>query len=271
MLFRSMFALVMAFAKGFFGTDGDAGGAMDAAGHLAWEFIGSGIAGVILGSLIALYLGRVRGGGALFIIAVAFVVAEVGQRLNLDPLLIALAAGIFIRNLTGTAERLHHEIEAASLPVYVTFFALAGAKVQLDALAYIGIPAVIIVLVRAFGFWGGNLIAARVTNAPAPLRKYGGIGLMPQAGLALALGLLIERSFPGIGDKLGVLVLGVVALNELIMPIIFRFALLNSGEAGKLGHVGEPGPEGHDPGDGPGSDTSIDPDDDAELAEATPM
>jgi Kef-type K+ transport system membrane component KefB len=235
----TLFAIAMTTARSIFGSGGDA---LEAAGTLAWEFIGSGVMGLAIGVLIGLYLSRVKGGGALFVIAVAFVIAEVGNRLHLDPLLVALSAGAFIRNATNVGDRLHHEIESASLPVYVTFFALAGAKVQLDALVLVGVPAIIIVVVRALGFWGGNHVAARITKAPDALRKYGGVGLMPQAGLALALGILVERNFPGIGAELGVLVLGVVALNELIMPIVLRIALIRSGEAGKLGEAPEPTP-----------------------------
>jgi Kef-type K+ transport system membrane component KefB len=228
----SLFAVATTVARSVLGDGGDA---VEAALSLAWEFIGSGVAGLFVGGLLALYLRRVgTGGGGLFVVAVAFVTAEVGQRLHFDPLLVALSAGMLIRNATSVGDRLHHAIEAASLPVYVTFFALAGAKVQLDALVVVGVPALIIVGVRAFGFWVGNDLAARIAGAPDVVRRWTGVGLMPQAGLALALGLLVERTFPDFGEPLGVLVLGVVALNELIMPVLFRLALVRSGEAGAL-------------------------------------
>jgi Kef-type K+ transport system membrane component KefB len=228
----SLFAVATTVARSVLGDGGDA---VEAALSLAWEFLGSGVAGLVIGGLLALYLRRVgTGGSGLFVIAVAFVTAEVGQRLHFDPLLVALSAGMMIRNTTTVGDRLHHAIEASSLPVYVTFFALAGAKVQLDALVIVGVPALIIVAVRALGFWAGNDLAARIAGAPDVVRRWCGVGLMPQAGLALALGLLVERTFPDFGEPLGVLVLGVVALNELIMPVLFRVALVRSGEAGAL-------------------------------------
>ncbi|HUS63550.1 MAG TPA: hypothetical protein VMZ28_03365, partial [Kofleriaceae bacterium] len=69
-------------------------------------------------------------------------------------------------------------------------------------------------------------------RAPDVVRKYGGFGLMPQAGLALALALLFTRTFPQFGAAASALVFGVVALNELIAPVLFRLALVRSGEAG---------------------------------------
>jgi len=225
-----LFAIASTLARGTFGVSTDA---LATAGSLAWEILGSGVVGVIVGALIALYL-RYLKGGALFILAVAFLVAEVGRRIHFDPLLVALAAGMFIRNATQAAPRLLEEIESGSFPVYVAFFAVTGAGIHLDALLLVGLPAGIFVSVRAFGFFVGNHIAAKVARAPEAVRRYGGIGLMPQAGLALALAILFQRNFPDLGDEASALVFGIVALNEMLAPIAFRWALVRSGEAGKL-------------------------------------
>lgn len=225
------FALASTVAKSTFGASADV---LGTAGELAWEIMGSIIVGVVVGFLVSLYLKRVKGGGALFIVAVAFVMAEVGRRMHFDPLLVALAAGMFIRNMTEVADRLHREIESASLPVYVTFFAVTGAGVHLDALLVVGLPAAIFVVIRGLGFWAGNHVAGRLAEAPEVVRRYGGFGLMPQAGLALALAILFQRSFPNLGDEAPALIFGIVALNELIAPVLFRVALVRSGEAGQL-------------------------------------
>jgi hypothetical protein len=63
--------------------------------------------------------------------------------------------------------------------------------------------------------------------------RYAGFGLLPQAGLALALALLFERTFPDFHGGAAALTLGVVALNEILAPVFFRMALVRSGEAGK--------------------------------------
>jgi len=225
-----LFAIASTLARGAFGQTTDA---LETAGQLAWEILGSGVVGVIVGALMALYL-RYLKGGALFILAVAFLVAEIGRRIHFDPLLVALAAGMFIRNATNAAPRLLEEIESASFPVYVAFFAVTGAGVHLDALLLVGLPAAIFVSVRATGFFIGNHIAARVARAPDAVRRFGGIGLMPQAGLALALAILFQRNFPDLGAESSALVFGIVALNEMIAPIGFRWAIVRSGEAGKL-------------------------------------
>ncbi len=225
-----LFAVVSTIAKSLLGSNTDA---LHTAGSLAWEVLGSVAIGACVGIIVATYLRFVQGRSALFVLGAAFLVAEVGQRINLDPLLVALAAGVFIRNVTAHGKRLQEEIEASSLPVYVVFFAVTGATVHIRELLVLGIPAIVLVLTRAAGFIGLGRLATTFANAPEVVRKYIGLGLMPQAGLALALALLFVKTFPSIGVGASALVFGGVAINEMIAPILYRFALVKTGEAGK--------------------------------------
>lgn len=225
-----LFGIVSSIAKTFLGSEADA---LHTAGALAWEVFGSAIIGSLVGIVIAIYLRFVKGSSALFVLAAAFLVAEVGQRVDLDPLLVALGAGVFIRNVTAHGKRLQEEIEASSLPVYVVFFAVAGATVHIRELVVVGVPALILVGTRAAGFIGLGWIATRVANAAQIVQKYIGFGLMPQAGLALALALLFVKTFPTIGAEAAALVFGGVAINEMVAPVLYRFALVQSGEAGQ--------------------------------------
>jgi Kef-type K+ transport system membrane component KefB len=234
-----MFAVVSSGAKSLLGSKTDA---LHTAGALAWEVLGSIVIGTLVGIVASVYLRFVKGSSALFVVSSAFLIAEIGQRIELDPLLVALAAGVFIRNVTGQGERLQEEIEKSSLPVYVVFFAITGATVHIHELVVLGIPAVILVAARAAGFFGLGWAATRVAGSSAPVQKYIGFGLMPQAGLALALALLFVKTFPTLGAAAAALVFGGVAINEMLAPVLYRFALVRSGEAGKAarGPIGEP-------------------------------
>lgn len=226
-----LFAVASTGAKAVFGVGADAGGTL---ANLAWEVFGSLGAGAAIGVVIAIYLWQVPSGAGLFVLTTCFLVAEVGSRLRFDPLLVALAAGVLIRNATGMGERLHAEIEASSLPVYVVFFAVAGASIHLGAIAVIGLPAVVLVAVRATGLLGGAKLGAKLANAPPSVRRWAGFGLLPQAGLALALATLFRDTFPELGGEASALTLAVVALNEMVAPVVHRYAIVKSGEAGAL-------------------------------------
>jgi Kef-type K+ transport system membrane component KefB len=235
-----LFAASSAVANAMLG--GADGGLTGTLLHLVWELGGSIVVGLGIGFLLGLYLGRVRDGAPLFVLMVAFVVAEVGQRVGLDPLLVALAAGVLLRNATPLGDATHHAIEGSSLPVYLVFFAVAGATIHLDVLAVVGIPAVILVLVRAGAFLFGSRYACKLAGAPEPVRRWVGVGLLPQAGLALALAMMVAKTFPTFGPEAAALVLGIVALNEIIAPVLYRFALVRSGEAGAA--ITPPDPSG---------------------------
>jgi Kef-type K+ transport system membrane component KefB len=225
-----LFALTSSLARAVLGGGVDT---LDTARTLAWELLGSLVAGGVIGYLLGLYLRKVRGGEALFVLLVAFVIAEVGQRLHFDPLLVALAAGMFVRNLTRTGDELHHHIEATAMPVYILFFAAAGANLHLDVLRVVGGPALLFVAVRGLGLLAGSALGARLAEAPPLVRRYAGFGLLPQAGLALALSMLFSKTFPEFGAEASALTLGVVAINELVAPALYRHALVKSGEAGR--------------------------------------
>lgn len=223
-----LFALASSAAKAAFGASGALAATLST---LAWQLLGSVVAGGLLGVVLALYLGKVAGGAPLFVLTVAFVIAEVGGRLDFDPLLVALVAGIFVRNLTSAHRELARAIEALGPPVYAVFFAVAGANIQPRTLLSVSGLLVVLFVVRAAGLLGGAWIAGGVAGLPPPVRRHVGWGLVPQAGLALALALLFQKVFPELGPEPGALIVGLVALNELVAPIMFRMSLVRSGEA----------------------------------------
>ncbi|HEU0032044.1 MAG TPA: cation:proton antiporter [Kofleriaceae bacterium] len=203
-----------------------------------WELLGSMVFGVALGMLIGQFLLSVKSGASLFALLVCFVVAEIGARIHLDPLIVMLAAGIWLRNFSrADASDLFRNFASAQLPVFLVFFALAGAKLNIYELASMIVPVGLIAIARASSFYIGTKVATTATNAPDVVKKFAWFGLVPQAGLALALAGVIEKSFPSFGDKARVLLIGVVGLNECIAPPILRGMLLRSGEAGKKAGV----------------------------------
>jgi Kef-type K+ transport system membrane component KefB len=223
-----LFAVVSSVAKTFFGAEADA---IQTALNLTWELLGSMLVGALVGGVVYLYLRYVRAAGSLFVIVIGFIVAEVGQRVDLDPLIVALAAGLLIRNLTSMGPQLQEAVEGAALPVYVIFFAVTGAALRLADLAAVGLAALVFAAVRAGGFAAGAWSGAMVAGAPAVVRKYAVFGLVPQAGLALALALLLGRTFPTFGSAASSLIVAMVTINQIIAPVLFRMALVKTGEA----------------------------------------
>jgi Kef-type K+ transport system membrane component KefB len=217
------------------------GGGIDVLGTalaVSWELFGSLAFGVAIGMLIGQFLISVKNGASLFALMICVIVAEIGARVHLDPLIVMLAAGIWLRNFSkADAADLLRGFESAQLPVFLVFFALAGSK--LDIYALWGSIAVVgaLAATRATSFYIGCKIACAQTGAVDVVRKYAWFGLVPQAGLALALALVLQKTFPSFGNEASVILFGVVGLNELVAPVILRGMLLTSGEAGKKAGV----------------------------------
>jgi Kef-type K+ transport system membrane component KefB len=243
-----LYALASSAAQALLGEGADP---WHTAGMVLWELLGSMGVGVLVGMVLGLYINNVGRSVSLFVLTVCVVLAEAGKRAHLDPLIIALTAGLYIENATRVdASKLIHELESASLPVFLVFFAVAGASLDLVALWAVAVPATILAVVRGFALWGGTRIAAKRHNAEAAVVTWTWTGLLPQAGLALALALIMQRTFGELGDKISVLVLAVVAINQMIGPVLMRIGLVKAGEVGKKARVefadrhGEGGGEG---------------------------
>jgi Kef-type K+ transport system membrane component KefB len=233
-----LFGVASAIGQATMGGPVDAGGTVAA---IAWELFGSIAVGAIVGGLLALALRLLPRGLALFVLLVCVVVAEVGRRVHLDPLIVMLSAGLVVGNATENgASVLLHEIERASLPVYLLFFAVAGASMHIELLAVLWLPAAILVAGRAASFWLGARIATARTDAAPAVRRWAFAGLLPQAGLALALALLVGRALGETGEAASALVLSVIAINELVMPIVVRRALESAGETSAEPHAASP-------------------------------
>jgi hypothetical protein len=228
---------VNALANSVFGAvEGTSGAGV--ATELTIHIFGSLVVGAILGSLIAFYLKRLNQRVALFIFGVCFLSAEAGVRLHLDPLLMCLAAGLFLENVTDIeGAKLIHEIEAASMPVFAVFFAVAGAGLHWTLFRSVALIACVLADIRADALLIAAQIGMALGRVPTEHRRTIPMGLLSQSGIAIGLSILVEKHFAGWGKGASACLFGAVMLNEMIGPVLFRNALMRSGEAGRRAAV----------------------------------
>ena len=186
---------------------------------------------VVVGGLMALYIRYVNQELLIFVVGVVYLVAFIAERLGWDPVLVFLAAGFGVSNFSKTGHRLIETVERLSLPVYVVFFTLAGAKLHLDELRQVALFAVALVSVRAFAIYSGTKVGARLGKADEATQTFGWMGFVSQAGVSILLAAIIGNTFGELGRSLETLIIGAVAINELIGPVLFKIGLTLSGEA----------------------------------------
>ncbi len=229
-----LFALVLALGKAL-----TSAGAMNVAvaGTAILQLLGSAAAGTLLGYALSQYLGLVRRESGVFLVAMAFVAAEVARLTHLETLIIALAAGFYLENFAPLeSERLRRELKRGSLPVYVAFFALTGAGLRVGVLADLWPWILLLVGLRLVGLRYGLLWAGRHSSVTPVLARHGWLALISQAGMALGLAQLARRAFPEWGVSLETLIVAMIGVHEVAGPICFRTALVRAGEVTEGSH-----------------------------------
>lgn len=196
-----------------------------------WEIGGAILIGAALGGAVAAYLKFVGKDLVLFGVLAAFFGLEITKLAHVELLLTLLVAGFVAENASPHGDKLRHAMERSAAPIFVVFFALSGAKIELADVAPL-LPLVVpIALVRGVALWGGVRIGARWAGAPSDESRDVWMGLVSQAGVAIGLATILAEAYPGRGSYLAGMLLALIAINESIGPILFRAALHRSGEA----------------------------------------
>jgi hypothetical protein len=91
-----------------------------------------------------------------------------------------------------------------------------------------------LVLVRLVMVWAGTTLAARLAGVDRDTRRWLWTAFVPQAGISMALLLIVESTLRGLppADGIFTLLVGVIALNLMLGPLVLSLGLRASGEAG---------------------------------------
>ena len=212
-------------------VDPSGGFSLRAVQEILLEILGSLVAGVLLGWLVTQYLGRVREYRILFILGVAFLAFYLGDWLDLESILIAMAAGFYVQNFSRQGRRLLHALEANSLPVYALFFALAGADLNITVLKTAWVISTAIILTRVGALWISTYLGARIVGDPPAIRHHAWMGFLAQAGVTLGIANIVRERFPALGLQVATIIIATIAVNQLVGPPAFRWILIRAGES----------------------------------------
>ena len=218
------FSLLMAFAKI---VSGDGAHVWEPIGEGAWEIGGALLIGGGLGLMMAYLTGRISKGEPSLLEAIGFVFLACGLSISagVSFVLTAMVMGACVAMFAKHHEYPFAQIEHIELPFMILFFMLAGASLELEALKTIGLFGAAYVALRIVGRVAGGWFGARLAGAPGPVRRGMGLGLMPQAGVALGMALLAQQKFPEAGELVLQIAIGSTVFFELVGPLMTRLAL----------------------------------------------
>lgn len=192
--------------------------------------------GACIGGGIVLFLKFINRETAIFILGIAFLTYQISRSLGYHPLLICLVAGFMVENFSSRGDSLIQAIEKVSVPIYVVFFTISGATLNLEALRSTWILALVLVILRAVLKFSGTYVGAKITKQEEGIQKKSWAGFISQAGVALGMVVIIEETFPEWGGAFKALVLAFIAINQIIGPVLLQRLLVKVGEAGKKGN-----------------------------------
>ncbi len=212
-------------------------------------FLSIGV-GVVLGFLLCQLVRFIKNSRDMLIIVFGVVMLGTGLSMmwHLSLILTNMVIGFVLINTRR--ETLVHKVTAPLLEImpltFVLFFCLAGSHLQLSALPSLGLLGIVYILGRAGGLIGGARLGAIFGHVDEKIKKYVGLGILSQAGVAIGLALIVGQEFAGLGEmvdgvshgsRIGTKVITTITATclvfEIIGPILAKYALGKAGELGK--------------------------------------
>lgn len=196
------------------------------------EIVGSLALGSVLGFMLGYCSRFFASRGNKLALSIALVLAGVGlcDMWGLSSLLVCMMIGAVMVNISQQHEVLMEQCDRFTPPLFLLFFVLSGAQLDLMVLPVVGLTGLFYLLLRSIGKWSGTMLGALCVHADENIRKYLGLTLLPQAGVAIGMSQLVSIKFPALASQINTIVLAGVLVFELIGPIVTKLALSKAGE-----------------------------------------
>lgn len=204
------------------------------------ELGGSIAVGLILGFLFSWSLKyfKLQGEKLSVTLAVVLVANGIAIHYHLSLILTNMIIGLVVGNIAMKHSRkLGEVVSGFTPPVYILFFALVGARLDINLLPTMGLLGIVYIVARGIGKIGGAWLGARISGAAPTVRKYLGFGLFSQAGVAIGLAIAASNDFAAAGPEgkeFGLLVINTITATtfvaQMIGPSLTRMAVIKAGE-----------------------------------------
>ena len=172
-------------------------------------------------------------GSLILTVALSRLTFDIGRfHVGFSSLLVCMMLGTVFCNLCPLSEELMNSADKWSNPVLILFFVLSGAALQFQVFGSIAVIliGVIYILARSVGKYVGAKISANIAKSPEVVKKYLGITLLPQAGVALGMCTTAARVLGSDGNLIRNIILFAVLVYELIGPTLTKIALTKAGD-----------------------------------------
>lgn len=192
-----------------------------------------GAIGAIVSSLIDKLFAHHKGMETISTLGMVFIVYSLSSYWELEPLFAALMMGAVMTNISSDFELVEEEIDNhLEEIIFMLFFILSAMHLDLGSLTAMPLVIVAYILFRFLGKVSGVWVGARLSKADKKTENYLGLGLLPQAGVAigLALSLQDEAGFETMAPMILNIVIATIVIHEFIGPLFTKYILKKVGE-----------------------------------------
>ena len=206
------------------------------------EIVGSLVLGAIMGFLLSqaekFFHSRskrlsVSVTAVILTVAVTMLKFEIGHvHIGFSSLLTCMMLGTIFCNFCESSEELMDRVDRWTTPLFILFFVISGAELELNVfldIAIVGIGVVYIIF-RSLGKYFGAFASSKAVKCDENIVKYLGITLLPQAGVALGMSVTAQQLGAYEGGLVRNIILFSVLIYELVGPMLTKWALTKAGE-----------------------------------------
>jgi len=205
--------------------------------HPLWEIFGGLGLGGAIGVAISYFAKKVHlSSDQIFVISIAVAVLCWGlaEMIGVSAILTCMALGTAVINLNvQIGSRSNELIDNIMTPIFVLFFAAIGMQMDFS-LFYLMWPLVIMYCVgRSIGKIAGCSLGGVLSKSEPKIKKYLGLAMLDQAGVATGLAFLAAQVLSGyeLGGTIITLMATTTVAHGLFSPPLIQYAVKKAREA----------------------------------------
>lgn len=225
-----VFAVSLAIAQSL--ASGEAVTVMNTVVEPLLEIVLSLLVGAVIGVLIsvAMKFFKSRANRLCICIAAVLLGVALAEQFHLSSLLLCMCIGAGFVNTNKQAESILEGTDRWTPPLFMIFFVISGAELDLAVLPTVGLLGVLYLIARSLGKYFGTFFGSLAVGADKNIRKYLGAALLPQAGVAIGMAQIVMNELPAYGSQVRAVVLTATLIYELVGPMITKIVLTKAGE-----------------------------------------
>ncbi|MCB0496138.1 MAG: cation:proton antiporter [Cyclobacteriaceae bacterium] len=155
----------------------------------------------------------------------AYTIHYFKHSVSIEPLLVCIIASFRVTNYSKFRAEFLRIIERSARYIYIPFFLLAGATLQVDMLAEVAGIALVLFLVRLLSLVAGGFVGGTLAGDPPLYNRLAWMPYVTQAGVGLGLATVVAKTFPEWGLEFSTIVISVIVVNQIVGPPLFKWAI----------------------------------------------